>query len=122
MISISCRGATKMKKIEAIRTPSTLDAARDALRTIGTQGITVTDVAGFEATGCVSANKKSARPADLVQYVKVEVVVPDALVRLVIDALEDSAGTGQADDGSVRVLDVEEAVRIRTGERGPSVV
>jgi nitrogen regulatory protein PII len=98
-----------MKKIETILSPSSLEAVMDAVGAVGTRGITVTDVS------TVGSN-------DLVVKVKVEVVVPDGFVRQVVQAVEACAKSAQDDGSGIRVVDVEEAVRIRTGEHGHDVV
>jgi nitrogen regulatory protein P-II 1 len=98
-----------MKKIETILNPSSLEAVMDAVGAVGTRGITVTDVATIGSS-------------DLVVKVKVEVVVPDGFVRQVVHAVETSARSAQDDGSGIRVVDVEEAVRIRTGEHGHDVV
>jgi nitrogen regulatory protein P-II 1 len=108
-----------MQKIEAIIKPFKLDDVKDALTELGVQGMTVTEVKGFGRTG---GNREvyrgSAYIVDLVPKVKVEVVVPDEIVSAVLDAIEKSAKTGRIGDGKIFVVRVDEALRIRTGERG----
>jgi nitrogen regulatory protein P-II 1 len=105
-----------MKKIEVMVSSSKLQEVHDAMRAVWTQGVTVIDVARFgRAAGGNAGEKGSMGRADPSQEVKIEVVVPDGFVRLVVDAV-------QISDGKVCLVDVEEAVGIRTGERGQHVV
>ena len=112
-----------MKKIEAIIKPFKLDEVKDALAEVGVQGMTVTEVKGFGRTGGKKeVYRGSAYVVDFVPKVKIEVVVPDELVHDVIDAVEKSAKTGRIGDGKIFVSPIEEAVRIRTGERGKDAI
>jgi nitrogen regulatory protein P-II 1 len=112
-----------MKKIEAIIKPFKLDEVKDALAEVGVQGMTVTEVKGFGRTGGKKeVYRGSAYVVDFVPKVKLEVVVPDDLVHDVLDAIEKSAKTGRIGDGKIFVVPVEEAVRIRTGERGKEAI
>src|SRR6478752_957036 len=112
-----------MKKVEAIIKPFKLDEVKDALAEVGIQGMTVTEVKGFGRTGGKKeVYRGSAYVVDFVPKVKVDIVVPDNLVSDVIDAIEKSAKTGRIGDGKIFVLPVEEAVRIRTGERGEDAI
>ncbi len=108
-----------MKKIEAIIRPSRVDEVKDALSSIGVSGMTVTEVKGF---GRQKGHKELYRGAeyivDFVPKVKIEVVIQDDLVGQAIDAIEQTARTGNLGDGKIFVLEVVEAVRLRTGERG----
>ena len=108
-----------MKKVEAIIKPFKLDEVKERLAEIGVHGMTVTEVKGFGRTGGKKeVYRGSAYVVDFVPKVKVELVVPDALVAGVIEAIERSAKTKKIGDGKIFVADVSEAVRIRTGERG----
>ena len=112
-----------MKKVEAIIKPFKLDEVKDALAEVQIQGMTVTEVKGFGRTGGKKeVYRGSAYVVDFVPKVKVEIVVPDGLVNNVIDAIERSAKTGRIGDGKICVVPVEEAVRIRTGERGEDAI
>ena len=112
-----------MKKVEAIIKPFKLDEVKDALGEIGVQGMTVTEVKGFGRTGGKrEVYRGSASVVDFVPKVKVEVVVPDDLVARLIEAVEGAAKTGRIGDGKIFVSPVEEAVRIRTGERGDEAI
>jgi len=112
-----------MKKVEAIIKPFKLDEVKERLAEIGVHGMTVTEVKGFGRTGGKKeVYRGSAYVVDFVPKVKVEIVVPDAMVGDVIDAIEKSAKTGRIGDGKIFVVPVEEAVRIRTGERGEDAI
>ena len=112
-----------MKKIEAIIKPFKLDEVKDALSEVGVQGMTVTEVKGFGRTGGKKeVYRGSAYVVDFVPKVKIEVVVPDALVAGVLEAVERAAKTGRIGDGKIFVTNIEEAVRIRTGERGEEAI
>ena len=112
-----------MKKVEAIVKPFKLDEVKDALAEVGIKGMTVTEVKGFGRTGGKrEVYRGSAYVVDFVPKVKIEVVVPDALVAGVLEAIERSAKTGRIGDGKIFVTGIEEAVRIRTGERGDEAI
>ncbi len=112
-----------MKKVEAIIKPFKLDDAKAALGEIGIDGMTVSEVRGF---GRQKGHSELYRGAEYVvefhPKVKIEIVVSDELVEKVIIALRDSAGSGKIGDGKIFVCPVEEAVRIRTGERGVAAI
>ena len=108
-----------MKKVEAIIKPFKLDEVKDALAEVGISGMTVTEVKGFGRTGGKKeVYRGSAYVVDFVPKVKLEIVVPEAQVNDVLDAIEKSAKTGRIGDGKIFVSSIDEAVRIRTGERG----
>ncbi len=112
-----------MKKVEAIIKPFKLDEVKDALGEIGVQGMTVTEVKGFGRTGGKrEVYRGSAYVVDFVPKVKIEVVVPDELVVRILEAIEKAAKTGRIGDGKIFVSPIEEAVRIRTGERGEDAI
>ena len=112
-----------MKKVEAIIKPFKLDEVKEALGEIGVQGMTVTEVKGFGRTGGKrEVYRGSAYVVDFVPKVKVEVVVPDDLLPQLIEAVENAAKTGRIGDGKIFVSPIEEAVRIRTGERGEDAI
>jgi nitrogen regulatory protein P-II 1 len=111
-----------MKKVEAIIKPFKLDEVKDALAETGVRGMTVTEVKGFGRTGGKKeVYRGSAYVVDFVPKVKLEIVVPDDLVHQVVDIIERAAKTGRIGDGKIFVLPVDDAVRIRTGERGDEV-
>ena len=112
-----------MKKVEAIIKPFKLDEVKDALAEVGIKGMTVTEVKGFGRTGGKrEVYRGSAYVVDFVPKVKIEVVVSDAQVSQVIETIQQAAKTGRIGDGKIFVSSVEEAVRIRTGERGQDAV
>lgn len=112
-----------MKKIEAIIKPLRVEEVKDAMGEVGVRGMTVTEVKGFGRTaGKREVYRGSAYVVDFVPKVKIEVVVPDDLVAAVIEAIEGAARTGRIGDGKIFVTPVEEAVRIRTGERGEDAI
>jgi nitrogen regulatory protein P-II 1 len=106
-----------MKKIEAIIKPFKLDEVKEALAEIGIEGMTVSDVKGFGRTGGKREVYRGAEYiVDFVPKTKLEIVVRDEQVRLVVETIERAAKTGKIGDGKIFVLGVEQAVRIRTGE------
>jgi nitrogen regulatory protein P-II 1 len=112
-----------MKKVEAIIKPFKLDDVKEVLAEVGVEGMTVTEVKGFGRTGGKQeVYRGSAYVVDFVPKVKVEVVVPDRIAGEVIDAIERVARTGRIGDGKIFVTEVEQAVRIRTGERGEDAI
>ena len=112
-----------MKKIEAIFKPFKLDEVREALSEIGVSGLTVTEVKGFgRQKGHTELYRGAEYVVDFLPKVKVDVVVPDALVDSAIDAIIKAARTGKIGDGKIFVQDVEQVIRIRTGETGADAV
>src|ERR1700691_5260982 len=112
-----------MKKVEAIIKPFKLDEVKERIAEIVVHGMTVTEVKGFGRTGGrKEVYRGSAYVVDFVPKVKVEVVVPDEQVNAVLDAIERSAKTGRIGDGKIFVVAIDEAVRIRTGERGNDAI
>ena len=108
-----------MKKIEAIIRPFKLDDVKDALAQIGIVGLTAIEVKGFgRQRGHSELYKGAEYVVDFLPKVKIEVVVQDDVVAKVIEAIERSARSGKIGDGKIFVIPVDEAVRIRTGERG----
>ena len=116
---VSPNPRTAVKRVEAYIKPFKLDDVKDALSVVGISGMTVTEVKGFGRTGGKrEVYRGSAYVVDFVPKVKLEVVVPDEIVAATIEAIEGAAKTGKIGDGKIFVSPVEEAVRIRTGERG----
>jgi nitrogen regulatory protein P-II 1 len=112
-----------MKKIEAIIKPFKLDEVKETLTDIGIVGMTVSEVRGFgRQKGHTELYRGSEYTIDFLPKIKVEIVVADALVSKVVDAIGAAARTGSIGDGKVFVLPVETAVRIRTGERDESAL
>jgi nitrogen regulatory protein P-II 1 len=108
-----------VKKIEAIIKPFKLDEVKEALQEEGLQGITVTEAKGFgRQKGHTELYRGAEYVVDFLPKVKLEVVVDDGLVERVVEAIASAAITGRIGDGKIFVTPVEEAVRIRTGERG----
>ncbi len=112
-----------MKKIEAIIKPFKLDAVKEALNEIGIKGMTISDVKGY---GRQKGHKEIYRGAeyvvDFIPKIKIEIVVENDRVEDVIEAIQQAANTGKIGDGKIFVLSVEEAVRVRTGERGSDAI
>lgn len=116
-------GSHDVKKIEAIIKPFKLDEVKDILTEIGAQGLTVTEVKGFgRQKGHTELYRGAEYVVDFLPKIKVEMVVADDMVEQAVEAVIKTARTGRIGDGKIFVLPVEEAVRIRTGERGDSVV
>ena len=112
-----------MKKIEAIIKPFKLDEVKEALQEIGLQGITVTEAKGFgRQKGHTELYRGAEYVVDFLPKVKLELVLGDNLVEKAIDAIITSAKTGRIGDGKIFVSNVEEAVRIRTGETGNDAI
>jgi nitrogen regulatory protein P-II 1 len=108
-----------VKKVEAIIKPFKLDEVKQALSEIGVAGLTATEVKGFgRQKGHTELYRGAEYVVDFLPKVKVEVVVADALVTKVVEAIERAAKTGRIGDGKIFVLPVDEVIRIRTGERG----
>jgi nitrogen regulatory protein P-II 1 len=108
-----------MKKIEAIIKPFKLDDVKDALAEIGVHGLTAVEVKGFgRQRGHTELYKGAEYVVDFLPKVKLELVVDDDVVGKVVEAIERAARSGKIGDGKIFVLPVDEAVRIRTGERG----
>ncbi len=112
-----------MKKIEAVIKPFKLDEVKDALNAIGIQGITVTEVKGFgRQKGHTELYRGAEYVVDFLPKVKLEVIAADSLVPKIIETIETSAKTGRIGDGKIFITAVDEAIRIRTGERGEAAI
>jgi nitrogen regulatory protein P-II 1 len=112
-----------MKKIEAIVKPFKLDEVKDALNEIGIQGMTVTEVKGFgRQKGHTELYRGAEYVVDFIPKIKVEIVISDGLAEKVVSTIERVAKTGKIGDGKIFVYSVDEAVRIRTGERGETAL
>jgi nitrogen regulatory protein P-II 2 len=108
-----------MKLVTAIIKPFKLDEVREALSAIGVQGITVTEVKGFgRQKGHTELYRGAEYVVDFLPKVKIEAAVKDDMIDQVIEAVEKSANTGKIGDGKIFVFDLEQVVRIRTGETG----
>jgi len=112
-----------MKKIEAIIKPFKLDEVKEALAEIGIEGMTVSDVKGFGRTGGKREVYRGAEYiVDFVPKTKLEIIVRDEQVRIVVETIERAAKTGKIGDGKIFVIPVEHAVRIRTGETNSDAI
>ena len=112
-----------MKKIEAVIKPFKLDDVKEALNEIGIQGMTITEVKGY---GRQKGHKEIYRGAeyvvDFIPKVKIEIVVDSERADQVADTIREAANTGKIGDGKIFVLPVEEAIRVRTGEKGSDAI
>jgi nitrogen regulatory protein P-II 1 len=116
-------GDSRVKKIEAIIKPFKLDDVKDALHDVGVSGITVVEVKGFgRQKGHTELCRGAEYVIDFLPKVKVEVVVEDSLVDNAVEAIENAARTGRIGDGKIFVIDVDQAIRIRTGDRGADAI
>jgi nitrogen regulatory protein P-II 1 len=112
-----------MKKIEAIIKPFKLDEVKEALQEAGLQGITVTEAKGFgRQKGHTELYRGAEYVVDFLPKVKIEIVLDDAQLDQAVEAILKSAQTGRIGDGKIFISDVNEAIRIRTGETGPEAV
>lgn len=112
-----------MKKIESIIKPFKLEEVKDALADIGIEGMTVSEVRGFgRQKGHTEIYRGSEYTADFLPKIKLEIVVPDTLVESAVETIVKAAKTGKIGDGKVFVIPVDEAVRIRTEEKGDKAV
>ena len=112
-----------MKKIEAIIKPFKLDEVKNALHEVGITGMTVSEVKGFgRQKGHTEVYRGAEYVIDFLPKLKIEVVLDDAIVERAEQAIEDSARTDKIGDGKIFVLQVDQAIRIRTGEQGPDAV
>jgi nitrogen regulatory protein P-II 1 len=112
-----------MKQITAVIKPFKLDEVREALADVGVSGLTVTEVKGFgRQKGHTELYRGAEYVVDFLPKVKVEAVVPDALVERAIEAIMKAARTGKIGDGKIFVRAVEQVIRIRTGEEGEAAV
>jgi nitrogen regulatory protein P-II 1 len=112
-----------MKKIEAIVKPFKLEEVKDALGSIGISGMTVTEVKGFgRQKGHTEIYRGSEYTVDFLPKLKIEMVVPDDQAQGAVDAIVKAAKTGKIGDGKVFLTNIEEAVRIRTEEKGEKAI
>jgi len=115
--------ARQMKKIEAIIKPFKLDEVKEALHEVGIKGITVVEAKGFgRQKGHTELYRGAEYVVDFLPKVKVEVVLDEGLVERAVEAIQQAAHTGRIGDGKIFVTSVDEAIRIRTGERGAEAV
>ena len=108
-----------MKKIEAIIKPFKLDEVKDALNKVGVMGITVSEVKGFgRQKGHTELYRGAEYVVDFLPKIKLEIVASDDMVDQIVQTIETAGKTGKIGDGKIFVVPIEEAVRIRTGQRG----
>jgi len=112
-----------MKKIEAIIKPFKLDDVKEALNEIGIQGMTISEVKGY---GRQKGHKEIYRGAeyvvDFIPKIKIEIVVDSQQADMVVEKIRDAANTGKIGDGKIFIFPVEEAIRVRTGEKGKDAI
>mgnify|MGYP001382228877 CR=1 FL=1 len=112
-----------MKLVTAIIKPFKLDDVREALSEIGVQGVTVTEVKGFgRQKGHTELYRGAEYVVDFLPKVKIELVVDDDMAVAAVEAIQQTAQTGRIGDGKIFILPVEEAIRVRTGERGSEAI
>ncbi|MBU0723593.1 MAG: P-II family nitrogen regulator [Alphaproteobacteria bacterium] len=112
-----------MKKIEAIIKPFKLDEVKEALHEVGIQGITVTEAKGFgRQKGHTELYRGAEYVVDFLPKVKIEIVMEDSMVERALEAIQQAAQTGRIGDGKIFVSTIDEAIRIRTGERGTDAI
>jgi len=112
-----------MKKVEAIIKPFKLDEVKEALHEGGIKGITVTEAKGFgRQKGHTELYRGAEYVVDFLPKVKIEVVMEDSMVERAVEAIQQAAHTGRIGDGKIFVMTIDEAIRIRTGERGPDAI
>ncbi len=112
-----------MKKIEAIIKPFKLDEVKDALQEIGLQGMTVTEVKGFgRQKGHTELYRGAEYVVDFLPKIKIELIIADDQVETALAAIQNAARTERIGDGKIFVSDVEQVIRIRTGESGSSAL
>ncbi len=112
-----------MKKVEAIIKPHKLEDVKEALTAVGISGMSVTEIKGFgKQKGHTELYRGAEYVIDFIPKLKIEVVVPDELVEKVVEAIIKAAKTGKIGDGKIFIIPVEDAIRIRTGERGDSAL
>jgi nitrogen regulatory protein P-II 1 len=112
-----------MMKIEAIIQPSRFESVKDALREIGVEGMTVTEVRGHgRQKGHIEIYRGREYTVDLLHKIKVEMVLPDAVVSRVVDTILKAAKTGKIGDGKIFLSKVDEAIRIRNEDRGENAL
>jgi nitrogen regulatory protein P-II 1 len=118
-IARNLSGRTTMKKIEAIIKPFKLDEVKEALQEVGLQGITITETKGFgRQKGHTELYRGAEYVVDFLPKIKLEIVIEDQLVERTVEAIITAARTGRIGDGKIFISPVEDAIRIRTGERG----
>ncbi|MDA0306362.1 MAG: P-II family nitrogen regulator [Proteobacteria bacterium] len=112
-----------MKKIEAIIKPFKLDEVKDALHEVGLKGITVIEAKGFgRQKGHTELYRGAEYVVDFLPKVKIELIIEDDMLERAVEAIQQAAHTGRIGDGKIFISSVEEAIRIRTGEKGNDAI
>jgi nitrogen regulatory protein PII len=112
-----------MKLVQAIIKPFKLDDIRDALSKVGVEGLTVSEAKGFgRQKGHTEVYRGAEYEVDLLPKLSLEVVIRDDLLETVVEAISETAQTGKIGDGKIFVFEVEQAIRIRTGEEGEAAI
>ena len=112
-----------MKKIEAIIKPFKLDEVKEALHDVGLQGITVLEAKGFgRQKGHTELYRGAEYVVDFLPKVKIELIIDDELLERAVEAIQQAAYTGRIGDGKIFVSNIEDAIRVRTGDRGVDAI
>ena len=112
-----------MKKIKAIIKPFKLDEVKEALHEVGLQGITVIEAKGFgRQKGHTELYRGAEYVVDFLPKVKIELVIPDDMLERAVEAIQQAAYTGRIGDGKIFISSIEEAIRVRTGEKGNEAI
>ena len=112
-----------MKKIEAVIKPFKLDEVKEALHDVGIKGITVTEAKGFgRQKGHTELYRGAEYVVDFLPKVKIEMVIEDGMLERAVEAIQQAAHTGRIGDGKIFILPVDDAIRVRTGERGGEAI
>ena len=123
LLKIRNLGFVSMKKIEAIIKPFKLDEVKEALHEVGLQGITVLEAKGFgRQKGHTELYRGAEYVVDFLPKVKLEIVVEDELLDRAVEAIQNAAHTGRIGDGKIFIVPIEDAIRVRTGERGREAI
>ena len=122
-MKIKALGIAFMKKIEAIIKPFKLDEVKEALHEVGLQGITVLEAKGFgRQKGHTELYRGAEYVVDFLPKVKLEIVVEDDMLDRAVEAIQNAAHTGRIGDGKIFIVPIEDAIRVRTGERGREAI
>ena len=123
LLKISTLGIASMTKIEAIIKPFKLDEVKEALHEVGLQGITVLEAKGFgRQKGHTELYRGAEYVVDFLPKVKLEIVVEDDMLDRAVEAIQNAAYTGRIGDGKIFIVPIEDAIRVRTGERGREAI
>ena len=122
-MKIKTLGIASMKKIEAIIKPFKLDEVKEALHEVGLQGITVIEAKGFgRQKGHTELYRGAEYVVDFLPKVKLEIVVEDEMLDRAVEAIQNAAHTGRIGDGKIFIVPIDDAIRVRTGERGREAI